>query len=178
MSTTTSTQTRPDAGRRVTIAVLAVLLVAAIVAGTWNISGRAATWFPGFVVPEAAGLPSPLPALRIAPLGRTTWLLWAIDLIAVPVMLGFAWLQLRAAARRHPSPSHRRAFGRGVVAVIVGLVAANVVRSVFLSFVTHAGIAMFAGLLVASIVVSAFAGVLLGLVAGLAGAIAVPRDRA
>lgn len=172
MSTPTHT-----AGSRTTLVVLAVLTAVSVVAGVWSLSGRAATWFPALVVPEAAGLPGPVPALRVMPLGRTTWLFWAVDLVAVLVMLALAWLQLRAGARRHPSPSRSRVVGRGVLAALFGLIAANIVRSVVLSFLTHAGIGMFAGLLVATIVVSAAVGVVVGAVAGLAAAVALPRRR-
>lgn len=172
-----STPTRSAGSRRTTLIVLAVLVAVAIVSGVWNLSGRAATWLPALAVPEAAGLPSPVPALRVVPLGRTAWLFWAIDLAGVLAMVTVAWLQLRAGARRHPVPSRARVFGRAILAAVFALVAANVVRSVALSFLTHAGIGMFTGLLVATVIVSAIAGVVVGSLSGVAAAVSLPRRR-
>lgn len=151
---------------RATPTVAISLTVLAIVAGIWFVTGVATTWFPALAVPAAAGLPELIPPLRIVPLGRTTWAFWAVDTAAVTAMIVIAWLHTRAAHAKRPIASHARVFGRALVATVWGVVAANVLRGVFLSIVTHADLGTFAGLLAANLLVSAITGALLGLVVG------------
>ncbi|QKJ18143.1 hypothetical protein [Microbacterium hominis] len=152
-------------------AILASILALAILAGIWPIAGVLTTWMPLLAVPAAAGLPSLLPPLRLVPLGGTTAGFWVADTLAVLVMLLAAWLQLRAVGRRRPNPGHGRAFGRGVWTTAVAVVAGNLVRTVFLSFVTHSDLGTFAGYVVFGMLVSLITGLTLGVVVGAAAAV-------
>lgn len=172
MSTPLSEQVRD----RVTPTVAISLIVASILVGVWVVTGAAITWFPALAVPAAAGLPDLIPALRIAPLGGTTWLFWVVDIVTALVMAAVAVLHTRATHARHPSASRGRVFGRALLATVWGVLAGNVLRGVFLSVVTHTGLGMFLGLLGANILVSALTGALLGIVIG-AVAAAVVRPR-
>lgn len=160
MSTPTTQKTRD----RVSPAVVLSLTAVAIVAGLWVVTGVATTWFPALAVPAAAGLPELIPPLRLVPLGRTTWAFWAADTVAFVAMIVIAWLHTRAAHAKRPAASRARVFARALGATVWGVVAANLLRGVYLSFTAHADLGTFASLLAANVVVSAITGALLGLV--------------
>ncbi|GAA1717191.1 hypothetical protein GCM10009809_11480 [Isoptericola hypogeus] len=148
------------------------ILAASVVAGIWPVTGTATTWFPVLAVPPALGLPSLLPPLRLTPLGETTWAFWAADTAGAVVMLAVAVVQLRHVTSRRPQPGPGRAFSRGLWTTVLAVVGGNLVRSVFLSVVTHAGLGTYAGAVVGGAVVSALTGALIGVVVGLAAAVA------
>lgn len=167
MASEPDTQSHPRIDR-VSWVVLFSLLVLAVLAGIWRVSGWAATWVSALLFPPAAGLPALWPPLRLWPLGETTVAVWLIDLAGVAVMLLTAWVQLRAAARRHPHPGRGRAFGRGLWTTILAFVAGNIVRGVAQSFLLHSDLGTYAGQLIANVLVSALTGLLAGIVVGLA----------
>ena len=166
MAAEPDTQSHPRIDR-VSWVVLVSLLVLAVLAGIWHVSGWAATWVSALLFPPAAGLPALWPPLRLWPLGETTVAVWLIDLAGVAVMLLTAWVQLRAAAWRHPHPGRWRAFGRGLWTTILAFVAGNIVRGVAQSFLLHSDLGTYAGQLIANVLVSALAGLLAGIVVGL-----------
>ncbi|MDR2997377.1 MAG: hypothetical protein LBU78_04580 [Microbacterium sp.] len=166
MASAPGTQSHPRFDR-VSWTVLLSLVLLSVLAGIWHVSGWAATWVAALLFPPAAGLPALWPPLRLWPLGETTATVWLIDLAGVAVMLITAWVQLRAAARRHPHPGRWRAFGRGLWTTILAFVAGNIVRGVAQSFLLHSDLGTYAGQLVANVLVSALTGLLAGVVVGL-----------
>ncbi|MFB6611229.1 hypothetical protein ACFCVO_12975 [Agromyces sp. NPDC056379] len=156
--------------------MLATLGALAILVGVWPITGVLTTWVPLLAVPAAAGLPYLIPALRLVPLGDTTWAFWFADVAGVLVMLLTAFVMLRAPKRR-AAPSPGRAFGRGVWVTIVAVVAGNLVRGVFASFMVHADLGTYLGTLAANVVVSAITGALIGLLVGAVAAIVAATGR-
>lgn len=162
---------------RVGWAIVLALLVLAIAAGIWPLTGLASTWVPALLVPAAVGLPYLLPPVRLLPLGDTTALLWIVDLAGAATMLLAAALWARAAWRRHPQPGLWRAFGRGLWITVVAVVLGNVVRSVAQSFVMHSGIDVYLIQLLGGILVSALTGVLLGVLVGIVAAAFAGRRR-
>ncbi|SIO02785.1 hypothetical protein [Agromyces cerinus] len=148
----------------------------AILVGIWPITGMLTTYVPLLAVPAAAGLPYLIPALRLVPLGDTTWAFWFADVAGVLVMLLTAVVMLRAPKRR-AVPSPGRAFGRGVWVTTVAVVAGNLVRGVFTSFTVHADLGTYLGTFAANVVVSAITGALLGLVVGAVAAIVAATGR-
>ncbi|MFF2272803.1 hypothetical protein ACFVTX_11050 [Agromyces sp. NPDC058136] len=167
----------PHSFRRVPLTVFVLLAATAVLAGIWPISGLLATWVPVLIVPEAAGLPSLVPPLRLWPLGETTWAFWASDTVGALVMLAIAAVQLRAAARKHPAPGPGRAFGIAVGTTTIALIGGNLVRSVFLSFAVDADLGTYLGQVIAGVVVSALAGALLGCLFGAVAAIVAAARR-
>ncbi|MFD1573618.1 hypothetical protein ACFSEO_05720 [Agromyces cerinus subsp. nitratus] len=168
----------PHLLRRVDWSVLATLVALAILVGIWPITGVLTTYVPLLAVPAAAGLPYLIPALRLMPLGDTTWAFWFADVAGVVVMLVTALVLLRAPKRRAaPAPGPGRAFGRGVWVTTVAVVAGNLVRGVFTSFMVHADLGTYLGTLAANVVVSAITGALLGLVVGAVAAIVAATGR-
>lgn len=156
--------------------MLATLGALAILVGIWPITGVLTTWVPLLAVPAAVGLPYLIPALRLMPLGDTTWAFWFADVAGVLVMLLTTFVMLRAPKRR-AAPSPGRAFGRGVWVTIVAVVAGNLVRGVFTSFMVHADLGTYLGTLAANVVVSAITGAVLGLLVGAVAAIVVATGR-
>ena len=151
-------------------------MVLAILVGIWPLTGVLTTYVPLLAVPAAAGLPYLIPALRLMPLGDTTWAFWFADVAGVLIMLLTAFVMLRAPKRR-AVPSAGRAFGRGVWVTTVAVVAGNLVRGVFTSFTVHADLGTYLGTLAANVVVSAITGALLGLVVGVVTAIVAATRR-
>ncbi|MFF2388422.1 hypothetical protein [Agromyces sp. NPDC058104] len=168
----------PLSFRRVPITVFALLALTSVLAGVWPIAGLLATWAPALIVPEAAGLPSLIPPLRLWPLGETTWAFWLSDTIGALVMLAIAALQLRAAARMRPDPGPGRAFGTAVGVTTLAVIGGNLVRSVFLSFAVSADLGTYLGQVVAGVAVSALTGALLGCLVGAVAAIVAAVRRA
>ena len=156
--------------------VLAALVALAILVGIWPLTGVLTTYVPLLAVPAAAGLPYLIPALRLMPLGDTTWAFWFADVAGVLVMLLTAYVMLRAPKRR-TAPGPGRAFGRGVWVTTVAVVAGNLVRGVFTSFMVHADLGTYLGMLAANVVVSAITGALFGLVVGAVAAIVAATCR-
>ena len=167
----------PHRLRRADWTVLVALVVFAILAGFWPLTGVLLTVAPVFFVPAAAGLPNLIPTLRLTPLGETTWGFWAADIAGVLVMLATAYVMLRAPKRR-AAPSPGRAFGRGLWVTIVAIVAGNLVRGVYISFVVHADIGTYLGQLAGNVVVSTIFGTMLGIVIGALAALAAIGGRA
>ncbi|MWB98176.1 hypothetical protein [Agromyces seonyuensis] len=157
--------------------VLIALAVLCLLAGIQPLMGTAVAWFPYVAVPAAIGLPFLLPALRPVPVGETTWLLWAVDLVAVAVLLVTAWVLLRAAVRKRPFPRPARAFGRALGVTVLAVMAANLVRGVAYSFVLHADLGTFLGTTAANLVFSALFGAAFGILVGIAVAIAAATAR-
>ncbi|WP_430647131.1 hypothetical protein [Agromyces sp. GXS1127] len=155
---------------RVSWAVLAGLSVLAILAGIQPIVGPLATFAPVLAVPAAAGLPFLIPPLRTTPVGETTWAFWAADIAGAAVMLGSAFVLLRAAQRRRPDPGPARAFGRAVGVTTLALIAGNIIRGVFSSFVVYADPGTYLGTMLGNIAVSGLTGAVLGLVVGVVAA--------
>jgi len=153
-----------------------MLVLLAVLVGIWPLTGSLTTWVPYLAIPAAAGLPYLWPPLRLVPLGETTWAFWIADTVGVLVMLAVAWAMLRAAARKRLRPRAGRAFWRGLWVTIVAIVAGNLVRAVFSSFVVHADLGTYLGTLAAGILISALTaivpGVLVGAVAALVSATA------
>jgi len=149
-----------------------MLLVIAVLAGIWPLTGALTTWVPYVAIPAAAGLPFLWPPLRLMPLGEMTWAFWAADTVGVLVMLAVAWAMLRAASRKRLRPRAGRAFARGLWVTVVAIVAGNLVRAVFSSFVVHADLGTYLGTVVAGILVSAVTATVPGLLVGAAAAIA------
>ncbi|UJP09840.1 hypothetical protein L2X99_15900 [Microbacterium sp. KUDC0406] len=166
MASAPDTQSHPRFDR-VSWTVLGSLLVLAVLAGVWHVSGWVATWVSALLFPPAAGLPALWPPLRVWPLGETTVTVWLIDLVGVAVMLLTAWVQLRAAGRKHPHPGRWRAFGRGLWTTILAMVAGNLVRGIAQSFLLHSDLGTYAGQLLANVLVSALTGLVAGVVVGL-----------
>lgn len=157
--------------------ILATLAALSILVGVWPITGVLTTWAPVLAVPAAAGLPYLIPPLRVLPLGETTWAFWAVDGVAAVIMLLTAWAWLRAAASRRPSPRAARAFGRGLWTTIVAVVFGDLVRTVFLSAVTHSDFGTYLGYVGFGILVSIVTGAVFGVVVGAAGAVAASTRR-
>ena len=149
-------------------AVPATLTAAAfsVLAGAWSLTGTAAAYVPAILLPSAIGLPFALPALRLTPLGSTTIGFWLVDLATALLMLAIIATRLS-----RPTTSRARAFRAGVVAVVLGLLAANLLRSVHLSVVTHVGLGGYVVVVLGGAFVALLWGVLFGLVVGLVHAL-------
>ncbi|MFD4958714.1 hypothetical protein [Microbacterium sp. NPDC058389] len=171
------TKTPPALGRS-DITTLAMLLVLAVLAGIWPLTGTLTTWVPYLAIPAAVGLPYLWPPLRLMPLGETTWAFWVADTVGVLVMLAVAWAMLRASSRKRLRPRAGRAFGRGLWVTVVAIVAGNLVRAVFSSFVVHADLGTYVATVAAGILVSAVTAIVPGLLVGAAAAIAAATVRA
>lgn len=159
---------------RVSWTILASLLVLEIAVGIWPLAGTAVTWLPELALPTALGLPFLWPPLRVVPLGATTWGFWAADTVAAVVMLVVAWAMLRRAHQRRP---RGRAFLRGWWTTIVAMVAANLVRAVYASFVVNADLGTYIATVAAGIVFSALLGAIVGLLVGVAASVAAATGR-
>ncbi|OYD71887.1 hypothetical protein [Rhodococcus sp. OK302] len=149
-------------------AVSAAATVAAISAllGFWPLTGRWLTSMPEALVPSAIGLPFAVPPLRLFPLGETTWLYWAVDVLAAFVMIGIVLLYLNSWANRHPQSGRARAFLAGITATVAGAVIGNVIRIVFLSFDSHHNLATYIVAVTATILVTLIWGAILGILTG------------
>ena len=143
--------------------VLSTLLVVCVLSGLSFLTLPVLTTNPALVLPEALGLPSLIPPLRLSPLGESTWAYWAIDVIGVAMLLLATGAQLAAN-------------GATCWAVVTGLVAANVVRMVLQSFLTDSPVVSFAGSVFATALLSAVTGLLLGLVVGLVVCLGIRVD--
>lgn len=157
--------TGPWAGT-VTVAVISALF------GTWTLTGTALTYLPALLVPSALGLPFGVPPLRLTPLGETTTGSWAVDVIAALVMIAVVWMRLVSSSRLHPAGGVARAFWAGLGATVIGVVAGNLVRIVYLSFVLHEGPGAYLASLVGGALVSVLWGAVVGVAVGVAHAIA------
>ncbi|MFC4605666.1 hypothetical protein [Rhodococcus kronopolitis] len=157
--------TGPWAGT-VTAAVISVLF------GTWTLTGTALTYLPELLVPSALGLPFGVPPLRLTPLGETTTGSWAVDVLAALVMIAVVWMRLVNSARLHPAGGVARAFWAGLGATVIGVVAGNLVRIVYLSFVLNEGPGSYLASLAGGALVSALWGAAIGVAVGIAHALA------
>ncbi|MFC9786217.1 hypothetical protein [Rhodococcus sp. NPDC127528] len=143
---------------------LATLAAVSVLAGFWPVTGWILTFAPALLVPSALGLPFALPALRPFPLGATTTASWLVDLVAAFVMLAVTGMRLVDSSSRHPHGGPGRAFLAGWGATVLGVLAGNLIRIVYLSFVVHAG----SGAYLLSLAGGALVSLLWGGVAGLA----------
>lgn len=139
-----------------------VVAVLTVLGGAWSLAGTAAAYVPALLVPSAIGLPLALPAVRISPLGGSTVGFWLVDLLAALVLLTIVALRLSRPVVR---PS--RAFRTGVGAVVLGLLAANLLRAVHLSLVTPAGLGSYVAVVLGSALVALLWGLLIGVLVGL-----------
>ncbi|MFD4291961.1 hypothetical protein ACFWPA_04650 [Rhodococcus sp. NPDC058505] len=135
--------------------------VLTVVAGIWTITGTVVTYVPTLLVPSALGLPFAVPALRAWPLGRTTPGSWLVDVLAALVLIAVVAVRLARPAR-----SRARAFGAGVGATVVGMLAANLIRVVYTSFVVHAGPGTYALMVLGGALVAVLWGAAAGLAVG------------
>ncbi|MFE3293203.1 hypothetical protein [Rhodococcus sp. NPDC059234] len=150
---------------------LATLTAVSVLAGFWPVTGWILTFAPSLLVPSALGLPFALPALRLFPLGATTTASWLVELGAAFVMLAVTGMRLVNSSSRHPDGGPARAFLAGWAATVVGALAGNLVRIVYLSFVVHAGSGAYLLSLVGGALVSLLWGGIAGLAVGAAQAI-------
>lgn len=135
------------------------VVLAAVLFGTWSLTGRVLTFNPELLIPSAIGLPFGIPPLRAVPLGATTWGYWFVDVLAAVVMAAVVWAQLSRGARRP--------FLAGLFATVLGVAVGNLVRIVFLSFETHQGLGTYALALLLGLVVSVLWGAVVGVCVGL-----------
>ncbi|WP_051637622.1 hypothetical protein [Rhodococcus sp. UNC363MFTsu5.1] len=151
---------------------VAALAVISVLFGLWSITGAVLTRFPELLVPSAIGLPFGIPALRLFPLGETTTINWLVDCAAALVMLAVVWMRLVNSARRHPGGGVGRAFSAGLGATVIGVLAGNLIRTVYLSFVLQEGPGAYLASLVGGALVSVLWGAIVGLFVGAANALA------
>ena len=135
-------------------------------------SRRLLTRVPELLVPSAIGLPFGIPALRLFPLGETTTTNWLVDCAAALVMLAVVWMRLTDSARRNPDGGVGRAFWAGLGATVIGVLAGNLIRTVYLSFVLQEGPGAYLASLVGGALVSAVWGAIVGLFVGAVHALA------
>lgn len=154
------------------LAAIVTLIVLSALVGFWPLTGVVTAFFPVIAVPAAAGLPFLIPPLRFAPVGDSTWAFWAVDTIAVVVMVVIVVMRLVNARRRHPQAGAGRAFFSAWSATILGVVVGNLLRGIFTSFVVHADIGTYFGYLLANVLVSALFGAIFGIPVGAAAAVA------
>ncbi|SEL86554.1 hypothetical protein [Rhodococcus maanshanensis] len=169
-----------DADFRVPWPAVAALAVISVLFGVWSITGAVLTRLPELLVPSAIGLPFGIPALRLFPLGETTITNWLVDCAAALVMLAVVWMRLVNSARRHPGGGVGRAFSAGLGATVIGVLAGNLIRTVYLSFVLQEGPGAYLASLVGGALVSVLWGAIVGLFVGAANALArrISRDAA
>lgn len=132
-----------------------------VVAGIWPLTGTVVTHLPTLLVPSALGLPFAVPALRLWPLGQTTVGYWLMDVLAALVLIAVVAVRLS-----RPSASRTRALAAGLGASVLGMLAANLIRTVYLSFVVHAGLGTYLFELLGGALVALGWGLLAGLVVG------------
>ncbi|MFC7448630.1 hypothetical protein [Rhodococcus daqingensis] len=161
-----------DADSRAPWTAVATLAVISVLSGVWSITGAILTELPELLVPSAIGLPFGIPALRLFPLGETTTTNWLVDCAAALVMIAVAWMRLVNSARRHPGGGAGRAFWAGLGATVIGVLAGNLIRTVYLSFVLQEGPGAYVASLVGGALVSLIWGTIVGLLVGAAHAIA------
>ncbi|GAA4477447.1 hypothetical protein GCM10023094_19720 [Rhodococcus olei] len=148
----------------------ATALAVTVLAGVWPLTGTVMTYVPALLVPSAIGLPFAVPALRPWPLGRTTTGHWLVDLLAALVLIAVVAVRLT-----RPVAGPWRAFAAGVGATVVGMVAANLIRSVYLSFVEHAGLGTYLFALLGGAALAVIWGTAAGILVGAVHAAATAR---
>lgn len=157
---------------------LIALTLLSVVAGFRVVIEPLTTIVPVLALPSAAGLPFAIPTLRLWPLGDTTWLFWIVETVAAIVMIVVAAMRISNSRGRHPNGGRGRAFVGAMWATAVGVIVANTVRVVFLSFVTQSSLGAYVGYLLTDVVVSAVFGMIVGLLVGAVAALfeAAVRD--
>lgn len=158
-------------------ATLSTLVVCSVLVGASAVVIPVLTVAPLAALPTAVGLPTLIPPLNLWPWGDSTWLYWFIDLVGVAVMLVVALAHLEHSRKRRPERGRGRFFGAALWASVLGVVAGNTVRFVFVSLAIQMGPLVFLGLLLVNALVSAGFGLMVGVVAGFV-ATAVPRPAA
>ncbi|AQA25986.1 putative membrane protein [Rhodococcus sp. MTM3W5.2] len=171
-SAAVSVNPQVDADFRAPWPAVATLAAISVLFGVWSITGAVLTRVPELLVPSAIGLPFGIPALRLFPLGETTTTNWLVDCAAALVMLAVVWMRLTDSARRHPGGGVGRAFWAGLGATVIGVLAGNLIRTVYLSFVLQEGPGAYLASLVGGALVSVLWGAIVGLFVGAAHALA------
>lgn len=154
------------------------LLVISVLTGLGAVTIPLLTVRPELALPSALSLPLMIPPLAFSPLGLTSSAYWLADLVGVAVMVLVVWAQTAASTRKHPLRGRARAFFSGVWATVLGVVAGNTLRFVFVAVVTQTGPLSFLGLFAVNLVFSAITGLAVGLVVGVVSALLHPRARA
>ncbi|ADD40378.1 hypothetical protein [Stackebrandtia nassauensis] len=124
-------------------------------------------------VPSALGIPAALPALRLWPLGTTTWWQTITETLAAAFLVAMVALWVSGTRTRHPDAGAARLFLSGWLGTIVAAMSANAIRAVVASFDTRDSIGVYTGHALAAL---AF-GLLWGLVTGWLIAIAAVLAR-
>ncbi|MFI6429912.1 hypothetical protein [Rhodococcus oryzae] len=171
-SAAVSVNPQVDADFRAPWPAVATLAAISVLFGVWSITGAVLTRIPELLVPSAIGLPFGIPPLRLVPLGETTATNWLVDCAAALVMLAVVWMRLSDSARRHSGGGVGRAFSAGLGATVIGVLAGNLIRTVYLSFVLQEGPGAYLASLVGGALVSAVWGAIVGLFVGAAHALA------
>lgn len=151
------------------VAPALVVLIACAAAGSWTLVGQWVGRWAYVLVPEALGVPSGLPPLRMSPLGGTTRDQWIADLVAALVLTLVVWWRCRWT--RH------RVFGPWF-AVIAGLCVATTIRVAHLVLVTGHDLISYSATLILALVLAVAVGALLGIPVALVHVLATRRRRA
>lgn len=164
--------------RRPALSAAAALAAISILLGFWPLTGLWLASLPELLVPSAIGLPFALPPLRLFPLGETTRLYWAFDVLAACTMIGIVFLSLNSTTKRRPQSRRWRAFLAGVGATVAGASVGNIIRIVFLSFASHHNLATYVAAVVATVVITSIWAVIAGILVGAvyAGVRTSPHD--
>ncbi len=162
---------RPIAVPVITLAVCAALL------GFWPLTGAVTALLPIAAVPSAAGLPFLLAPLRAVPMVGGTIGFWAADNLGALLMLFVAALSLTASLRKRPRPGVWRTLGSAVWATVLGVIAGNILRAVYASFVMQSDFGTYLGQIGFGVIVSALTGLVFGLLVGAVAVLARPLWR-
>lgn len=165
----------PDGRHRLRPALIGTAVAGAlcVLVGSWTLVGQFLGRVAMVLAPTTLGVPLAWPPLRLTPLGHTSWTSWAIDTVAVVVLLVVVFLRLRVVR----GASHGRAFLTGLWAGVLAVVAANLVRHIAWSFLTDQDLASYAVLLALTLLLSAVWGLAMGAALGLVHATATPRSQ-
>ena len=125
--------------------------------GSWWVTGQFRGRLAEALIPEALGVPSALPHLRLWPMPGQAWSLWLADLVGVAVLVAFV-----------VTPPHRRQ----ILWVALGAVCAGVVRLAWISVVAQHDLVTFGIALALTVVLCGLAGLLVGVFVALMGKVA------
>lgn len=138
-------------------AALVVLLACAAV-GSWTLVGQWVGRFAAMLIPEALGVPSGLPPLRLTPLGATTRDQWLVDAAAALLLAAVVWWRCRWT---------RRPLLGGWFAAVAGLVVATTVRVLHGTIVAGHDPVSYAATLFLALLLAVVVGALLGIPVGI-----------
>lgn len=133
-------------------AALGVLAACALV-GSWTIVGQWVGRIAPVLIPEALGVPSGLPPLRVDPLGDTAIDQWLADGLAALVLAAVVWWRCRW--------TRRPALGAWF-ATVAGLVVATILRVVHVAVVAGHDLLSYGATLAMALVLAVVVGALLG----------------